>query len=88
MASFKCLPVVFVCLLLASVLNAQGGRRIRKCRVDDEGVCSEVMGLRGALRGVGLCGLEGGACRQVQGARGGWKCECTKVDEASVIVLF
>ena len=66
MALFKCLQVVFVCLMLASVLNAR-----RKCGFDDTGACSEVVG----PNGNGLCAHFGKVCRQ---GRDGKTCTCRK----------
>jgi len=43
-----------------------------RCRFDDTGACSEVVG----PRGVGLCARLGRVCRQL--GRDGMRCECRK----------
>ena len=85
MASFKYWALV-ACILLASVLDAECGRRKKKCRMVDD-TCTEVVGRRGDLKGVGLCAREGGACMKLNTGRRE-KCSCLKVDQTSVIVLF
>jgi len=85
MASVKRLAFV-MCLLLASVLDAEFGRRKKKCRMVDD-TCTEVVGRRGDFKGVGLCAHEGGTCMKLNNGRRE-KCSCLKVDQTSVIVLF
>jgi len=85
MASVMSLAFV-TCLLLASVLDVECGRRKKKCRMLDD-TCTEVVGRRGDLKDVGLCAHEGGTCMKLNNGRRE-KCSCLKVDQTSVIVLF
>ena len=85
MATVKYIALV-ACILLASVLDVECGRRKKKCRMLDD-TCTEVVGRQGDLKGVGLCAHEGGTCMKLNNGRRE-KCSCLKMDEMNVIVLF
>ncbi|WAR17421.1 hypothetical protein MAR_032015 [Mya arenaria] len=84
MASMKSL--MFVMVLVALTLTSDGRRR-KACRNDGAtGNCAEVVGRRGALKGVGLCQKQGGTCMHFL-RRGNMKCACIEVKPGTVTLF-
>ncbi|WAQ96283.1 hypothetical protein MAR_028973 [Mya arenaria] len=51
---------IMLLLVIVALTFTSAGRRRRVCRLDiATGNCAEVVGLRGALKGVGLCQRQG-----------------------------
>ncbi|WAR21918.1 hypothetical protein MAR_015892, partial [Mya arenaria] len=81
MASSKSLMLV---LVLVALTLTSAVRRRRACRLDGAtGNCVEVVGWRGALKGVALCQIQGGKCMHFE-RRGPIKCACIEVTPDTV----
>ncbi|XP_052788511.1 uncharacterized protein LOC128223257 [Mya arenaria] len=81
MASSKSLMLV---LVLVTLTLTSAGRRRRVCRMDGAtGNCADIVGRRGALKGIGLCQEQGGRCIHFQ-RRGVIKCACMEVKPDTV----